>query len=169
MKKDFIINHVLLMILQLVISNYFNFTPYAMCTILPLIIFMLPTKFGTKTTLIIAFVSGLAVDYLADGEIGLNALALIPVGYINRFLYRVIFGDEIIERELHATISKYGVGKILFALGVETLVFLSIYILADSGISRPMQFNLVKFVSSFASSMALSVLLFIFLQPKERR
>ena len=79
MKNRFVLTYVLLVIAQMLLCNYFHFTPYIMLTILPIMVFCIPTRVSVFWTLIIAFVTGLAVDYFAEGIIGLNAAALLPV------------------------------------------------------------------------------------------
>ena len=67
MKNRFVLTYVLLVIAQMLLCNYFHFTPYIMLTILPIMVFCIPTRVSVFWTLIIAFVTGLAVDYFAEG------------------------------------------------------------------------------------------------------
>ena len=99
MKNRFVLTYVLLVIAQMLLCNYFHFTPYIMLTILPIMVFCIPTRVSVFWTLIIAFVTGLAVDYFAEGIIGLNAAALLPVAILRRTLIEAIFGPEPFEQE----------------------------------------------------------------------
>ena len=112
MKNRFVLTYVLLVIAQMLLCNYFHFTPYIMLTILPIMVFCIPTRVSVFWTLIIAFVTGLAVDYFAEGIIGLNAAALLPVAILRRTLIEAIFGPEPFEQEENITVKKYGLAKV---------------------------------------------------------
>ena len=127
MKNRFVLTYVLLVIAQMLLCNYFHFTPYIMLTILPIMVFCIPTRVSVFWTLIIAFVTGLAVDYFAEGIIGLNAAALLPVAILRRTLIEAIFGPEPFEQEENITVKKYGLAKVSLAIFIITAIFLLIY------------------------------------------
>ena len=60
----------LLAVVQMVLCNYFTFTPYIVLSILPVMVLTIPIRLNTIWTMCIAFVTGLAVDLLAEGLIG---------------------------------------------------------------------------------------------------
>ena len=68
MKNTFVFTYVLMTVAQMILSNYCHFTPYVMLTILPAMILCLPTKVNTLEAMLIAFATGLAVDWLAEGK-----------------------------------------------------------------------------------------------------
>ena len=65
MRNSFALTYVLLTVAQMVLSNYFHFTPYMMITILPVMVLCIPTNVGTVKAMLIAFATGLAVDFFA--------------------------------------------------------------------------------------------------------
>lgn len=75
MRNSFTLTYILLTVGQMILSNYFHFTPYVMLTILPAMVLCIPTKTGTVKAMLIAFVTGLAVDFFAEGTLGINALS----------------------------------------------------------------------------------------------
>ena len=64
--------YILLLIIQLLLCNYFMLSPYVMLTLLPAMVLSIPLRYATPQVLLIAFVTALAVDFLADGVPGLN-------------------------------------------------------------------------------------------------
>lgn len=79
MKQNYFLMFLLILGVQLLICNYLHITAYLTLSLLPCAILLLPTKVGTTASMLIAFASGLTVDVLAEGVVGLNALALVPV------------------------------------------------------------------------------------------
>ena len=89
MRRNFTLAYLILVVAQVLICNYFHVTQYVMLSILPAMILCLPPKCGTTASLLIAFVTGLAVDFLADGVPGLNAMALLPVAMLRLPVIRI--------------------------------------------------------------------------------
>ncbi len=169
MKNRFVLTYVLLVIAQMLLCNYFHFTPYIMLTILPIMVFCIPTRVSVFWTLIIAFVTGLAVDYFAEGIIGLNAAALLPVAILRRPLIEAIFGPEPFEQEENITVKKYGLAKVSLAIFIITAIFLLIYNIADCAGTRPFIFILAKVCLSLLASYILSLLAINLLSYDDRR
>ena len=169
MKNRFVLTYVLLVIAQMLLCNYFHFTPYIMLTILPIMVFCIPTRVSVFWTLIIAFVTGLAVDYFAEGIIGLNAAALLPVAILRRTLIEAIFGPEPFEQEENITVKKYGLAKVSLAIFIITAIFLLIYNIADCAGTRPFIFILAKVCLSLLASYILSLLAINLLRYDDRR
>ena len=169
MKTRFVLTYVLLVIAQMLLCNYFHFTPYIMLTILPIMVFCIPTRVSVFWTLIIAFVTGLAVDYFAEGIIGLNAAALLPVAILRRTLIEAIFGPEPFEQEENITVKKYGLAKVSLAIFIITAIFLLIYNIADCAGTRPFIFILAKVCLSLLASYILSLLAINLLSYDDRR
>ena len=169
MKNNFIIKYILLVMAQILICNYFHLTSYVMLTILPGLVLCMPTRYTTMQAMLIAFVTGLATDFLADGVIGLNAVALVPVAYFRKSIYRLYFGEDLIVRERDFTIHKYGVWKVGAAVMTAQALFLLIYLWGDGAASRTFLFNLERFAFSLIAGTVLSVIIAGFIQPDERR
>lgn len=169
MKNRFVLTYVLLVIAQMLLCNYFHFTPYIMLTILPIMVFCIPTRVSVFWTLLIAFVTGLAVDYFAEGIIGLNAAALLPVAILRRTLIEAIFGPEPFEQEENITVKKYGLAKVSLAIFIITAIFLLIYNIADCAGTRPFIFILGKVCLSLLASYILSLLAINLLSYDDRR
>lgn len=168
MKQNFLLRFLLLLVAQILLCNYFHVTQYIMLSILPAMILCLPTKTGTTAAMFIAFASALAVDFLAEGLIGINAIALVPVALCRRELCRAIFGSELIVRGDAFSISRNGAVKVIFALTVVQSLFLLVYLWADGAAARPLMFNALRFACSLVAGVLLSIPVTRILCPEDR-
>lgn len=67
MKKNFFLYYILLVIAQVLISEWFTFSPYLTLSILPVLVLCIPTRYSTIASMLIAFATGFAVDFLSEG------------------------------------------------------------------------------------------------------
>jgi rod shape-determining protein MreD len=158
-----------MVVVQILICNYFHLSAYIMLSILPVIILCLPTKIGTVPAMLIAFATGLAVDALSEGMLGINTLSLVPVAFIRKSMINLIFGNELFERKDNISIRKFGYGKVSFAILVVQSVFLLIYIYADGAGTRPLLFNAIRFFLSLLSGYLLSLLIVDIIASDDRK
>lgn len=160
---------VFLLICQIALCNFANLGPYVMLSILPAMIMCVPLSVGTAGCMFIAFVSGLSVDWLSEGLIGINAAALVPVGLARKTLIRVILGEDMINRKDSFSIRKNGLGKILTLMITAGIIFFSIYVILDGAGTRPFWFCASRFAASLATGAALSILTANILSPDDRK
>ena len=119
--------------------------------------------------MLIAFATGLGTDFLAEGLIGLNAAALVPVAACKRFICDSVFGKELILLGEDISMRKHGIGKVTFALLIVQGIFLIVYIWADGGPARPLVFNLIRFAASLVAGVGLSLVVAHMMDPNERK
>ncbi|MCQ2134661.1 MAG: hypothetical protein MJY88_06805 [Bacteroidales bacterium] len=169
MKQNFFLYYILLVIAQVLICEWFNLSAYVMLSILPALVLCIPTKFSTTSSLLIAFATGFMVDFMAEGVIGLNILALVPVAAAREHVIRFVFGEEPLVREDSISIRKYGIGKVIFSIVLVQSLFLLVYIIADGAGARPFIFNILRFACSLLAGSALSVFIVDILTSEERR
>lgn len=169
MNSKFWLTYVLLVIAQAILYNYCHFTPYLILTILPVIVLCIPTSVGTNAALLIAFATGLAVDYFAEGALGINAASLVPIALIRRPLIGLMFGSEPFERKENINAQKYGFTKVSLAFICVTAIFLAIYILIDCAGTRPAWFIMLTLVVSVFGSYLLSITVINLLAYDDRR
>ncbi len=158
-RNHYFLSFFLLLILQILICNYLNLSLYLSLSILPLLILMLPIRFGTVFAMLLAFASGLAVDFLSEGVLGLNALALVPVALARKGIIYLIFGSEFFARKEDISVRKHGIAKMSVAIVMAQSIFLLIYIWADGASTRPLMFNTIRFFVSLTAGWLLSLLL----------
>lgn len=163
------IAYILLAIVQMVICNYFQFSPYLVISILPAMVLCIPLTISTNLCMLTALITGLSVDWLAEGLIGINASALIPVAYARKTLIRVFLGEDLISRKDTFSFRKNGIGKILMALLISYALFFAVYIFLDGAGVRPFMFNLTRFVLSMLCSLIPGLLVTGSLTKEERR
>lgn len=168
-RQAFWIAYILLLIAQLLLSNYCQFTPYVMVSILPVMILCIPTRVNRFWVLVIAFASGLLVDWLTEGLLGLNALALVPVAYFRDGIIRLIFGEELFSRNESFSVSNDGVFPIAMAILLAQALFLAIYVWVDSAGTREFLFNLYRFLASLGAGVLVSLLTLNALASDARR
>lgn len=163
------IAYILLVIVQMVICNYFQFSPYLVISILPAMVLCIPLTISTNLCMLTALITGLSVDWLAEGLIGINASALIPVAYARKTLIRVFLGEDLISRKDTFSFRKNGIGKILMALLISYALFFAVYIFLDGAGVRPFMFNLIRFVLSMLCSLIPGLIVTGSLTKEERR
>ena len=168
-RGDFWLAYGLLLLAQLLLSNYFHITPYITLTLLPVMVLCLPIRINTIGAMLIACLSGLTIDILSEGVLGLNALALIPVAYLRRSLVNLIVGPELFARKEDFSVGRYGFGKVAVALLLSLLLFLVIYIWADGAGTRPLWFNGLRLAASLVASFLVSLLTLGVLAPDPRK
>ena len=167
MRRNITLAYLILVVAQVLICNYFHVTQYVMLSILPAMILCLPPKCGTTASLLIAFVTGLAVDFLADGVPGLNAMALLPVAMLRLPVIRFVFGEDVFESG-GFSLRRNGIAKVSFAVILVQALFLLLYILADGAGTRPFWFNISRLGASLLAGYLLSLLIVDILSPDNR-
>lgn len=147
----------LLLVLQILLLNLFNFSQYLTIFFLPAAILCVPVRRGGIYALAVAFIAGFLTDFFADGMLGLVTCALLPVGYARTWILRSIFGPDFFERGEDLSYRRLGFWPVLLALVLATLLFMLIYVWADGAGTRPFWFNLVRVLLSTLVSTALSL------------
>lgn len=155
--QNSILTYILLVLAQILICNFINTGPYVFLTLLPVLILCLPLSIPSIPLMLIAAVSGLAVDWLAEGVTGLNMAAAVPVAFIRNPVARVLFGEDQMERGEGFSFRKNGILKISAAILICTSVFLAIYIFLDSAGTRTFLFNLLRFAISLSCGYILAI------------
>ena len=168
-RPQFWLTYILLVIVQLLLTNYLRVSPYLMLTLLPALVLCISIRVGTMGCMLIAFVTGLTVDLLSEGMLGLNALALVPVAFCRSGIIRLVFGTEVFARGEDFSPERNGLGKVVLALLIAYIIFLGIYVWIDSAGMRSLTFNAIRFAVSLASSLLLSLLTLGILAPDPRR
>lgn len=165
----FWLTFILMVIAQMVICNYFPASPYVMISILPAIVLLIPIQYGTPMALVVAFVTGLCVDFLSDGVPGLNAFSLVPVAFCRKNIVSLIFGEELFARKENVSFAKHGAVKVALALLFAEFIFFLLYIHMDIAGTRPFSFRLLRFVLSLSVSSPLALLVADRLTKEDRK
>lgn len=167
--QHFGILYCLLLIGQVILCNYAALGPYIMLTMLPAMIMCIPTTVSTAACMLIAFASGLAVDWLSEGLIGLNAAAAVPVALIRNGAVKIFLGEDLITRGDRFSIKKNGLFKIAVVMFTALVVYLGIYIFLDGAGTRPAWFSFTRLGVSAVCCMVLSLIVTGILSPDDRK
>ena len=167
--QHFGILYSLLLIGQIVLCNYAALGPYVVLTMLPAMIMCLPTTLRTSTCMLIAFASGLCVDWLSEGLIGLNAAAAVPLALLRNSIIKVFLGEDLITRGDRFSVRKNGLSKVMVAMFTANILYLGIYVLLDGAGTRPAFFNLARLGISTACCLVLSLIVTNILSPDDRK
>ena len=167
--QHFGILYSLLLIGQIVLCNYAALGPYVVLTMLPAMIMCLPTTLRTSTCMFIAFASGLCVDWLSEGILGLNAAAAVLVALLRNGIIKIFLGEDLITRGDRFSVRKNGLSKIMVAMFTANILYLGIYILLDGAGTRPALFSLTRAGVSTACCLVLSLIVTNILSPDDRK
>lgn len=167
--QHFGILYCLLLIGQMILCNYATLGPYIMLTMLPAMIMCIPTTVSTSVCMLIAFASGLAVDWLSEGLIGLNAAAAVPVALLRNGTIKIFLGEDLITRGDRFSIKKNGLFKIAVVMFTALIAYLGIYVFLDGAGTRPTWFNFTRLGLSTICCLALSLIVINLLSPDDRK
>lgn len=167
--QNYSLTFTLVLICQLFLSNYNCLGPYIMLTMLPTMILCLPISVGTFTTMLIAFGCGFATDLFAEGLLGLNVAALLPVAFCRKGLIRIFLGEDLIARKDNFSIRKNGIVKISLAQVTASAIFLAAYIFLDGAGTRPFWFCASKFFASLGCCWILGLCVINILTIDDRK
>lgn len=154
---------------QMILCNFAGFSPYIMLTMLPAMIVCVPLSINTPICLALAFATGLSVDWLSEGLIGINAASLVPVALMRKPLIRFFLGEDLITRNDSFSFRKNGIGKISLVLIASLLIFLGIYIFLDGAGTRPTWFNLTRMGISLLCNYVLALIVTNILTVDDRK
>lgn len=161
--------YTLLVIGQVVLCNYGQLGPYIMLSILPAMVLCIPPSMSTIAGMLIAFISGLSVDWLSEGLLGLNTAAILPVALMRKGIIKIFMGEDIISRGDRFSYKKNGFAKISAANSICLIVFLALYIILDGAGTRPAWFCLSKGCLSFVFNFFLAIIVTNILSPDDRK
>lgn len=167
--QNFGLLYFLLVLAQIILCNFTNLGPYVMLTLLPAMIICVPLTVSTPLVMLLAFMTGLSVDWLSEGLVGINASCLVPVALMRKPLIRFFLGEDLITRSDSFSIRKNGVGKISMLLSLSIIIFLGLYIILDGAGTRPMWFNLTRLGISFVCNFILSLIVTNILTVDDRK
>ncbi len=155
--NSFSLKYILLVILQILLWEFFDISQLMLLCIVPTLILCLPTRVGTTASLILAFVTALVLDFFCGSPLGLSIAALLPVAACRRIVVRLVFGAEIYFLGENLSYKRHGWVKFLLGILLMTSVFLIVYILLDSAGTRALWIDILKFICSLALSTIISM------------
>jgi hypothetical protein len=149
--------YIILLTVQILLCNYLHLSQFVMVSILPAMILFSDVRLSKASVLCLAFVLAFAVDFLADGVLGLNVLALVPVAFLRDGVIRLVFGEEHFSRGEGISLVRQGIWKVSTAITMVQALYLLIYIWADGAGTRPLWFCALRFLASLLAGGILSL------------
>jgi len=167
--QNFGLLYFLMTLAQIILCNFTNLGPYDMLSLLPAMVICVPLTVSTPLCMLLAFATGLSVDWLSEGLVGLIAASLVPVALMRKPLIRFFLGEDLITRSDSFSFRKNGIGKITMLLFIATVLFLGIYIILDGAGTRPVWFNLTRLGVSLACNCILALIVTNILTVDDRK
>lgn len=151
------VKFILLFVVQLLVWNFFSFLQYVFIVFLPVMLLCQPVERGTIRLMLLAFVVGVSADFLVNGQLGLTALALVPVAALRRPVIQLVFGHELIARGEELSFHRQRYTRFITATLILTAVFLLVYLWVDGAGMYSLSFLALKYGISLLASTAVSI------------
>lgn len=164
--SKFWITYAVLVVAQILLCECLHLSQLLSLWFLPMMILCVPIRHSTPFLLVLAFVTGLAVDVLSHGVLGLTSAALLPVALLRNLTIRLVCGAEVFSRGEDISVRRQGVLKMGLSTMLLTAVFLVIYVVADGAGVRPGWFNFLRILLSLVLDTVVSMLLVNTLSPE---
>lgn len=136
----------LLIICQILLSEYVNIWPLLYIAIFPQFIILLPPAINRTVHLLIAFALGMAIDIFADGVLGLNAAALVAMAYLRPSFIKITLSKANLDTtdNLPLLPRTVEIQKLAVLNGFMLAIFFLVYILLDSAGMFPFWYTILK-------------------------
>ena len=153
----YVISFVTIVTAQVLLNVYCGFTPYLVLNLLPLAILSLP--YGTNTTwsVVLAFLVGLAVDFISTGTLGLNSIALMPVALARRPILWLTASDFVSFPQSENPLTRLDTLKVALTALLSCTLFLAVFSVVETAGTRPFGFVVLRVLFSSAVDAALFV------------
>lgn len=160
---------ILMLAMQMVLTKYCQIGACVLISMLPAMILCLPTTNSTIVNMLIAMLCGLCVDFLAEGIWGLNAVALLPVAFIQKTVISLVIGKDLVERGYPFSYAANGFFKISLSMLICVLVYTTIYMIMDGVGLNDWFFITRRVILSTVASMVFCLIAANILCPKPQR
>lgn len=158
----------LLIICQILLSEYVNIWPLLYIAIFPQFIILLPTSTNRTLYLLSAFALGLCIDLFADGILGLNAAALTAMAYARPLVLKFTLPKGTFDNNENSPLTPrtIEITSLTVITALMLAVFFTVYILIDSAASFTIGYTLLKLSVCIIANTLVSTLLNLTLLDK---
>ena len=148
----------ILIICQMLLSEYVNIWPVLYIAIFPQLIIMLPPTTNKTVLMLAALILGLCTDIFADGVIGLNAAALVAMAYLRPSVLKLALSKAALESSENQPLLPKNVEpqKLALLTSIMLAIFFSVYIVIDSAGTFPLWYILLKTIVCVAANTIIS-------------
>lgn len=151
------LKYLLLICVQILLWNFFNFSQFLMIAIVPALVICFTLRRSSAADMIVSFVIGFACDFFCGAPLGLTSLALVAVAAFRKPIVRLVMGSEVFSRGEEISPYRQGWSKMAITTTILTLLFLLIYVCVDTAGTRPFWVDLIKIGASLALSTPISL------------
>lgn len=155
-----------MLVIQLLICNYVNISPFIYIYIIPIIILFLPYKFKSFVIMPIAFVIGLTIDVFGSGIPGMNAAALTAMAALRPFFLSLVINEKNVNKNDSPTPMEIGIWNYLIYTILSFFIFFAIYVLLDNMSFKPLLFNTLRVVIGTVINAILATVIGIVIQDR---
>lgn len=151
------LKYLLLICVQILLWNFFNFSQLLMIAIIPALVVCFTLRRSAAVDMIVAFIIGLACDFFCGAPMGLTSLALVAVAAFRKPIVMLVMGSEVFSRGEEISPYRQGWGKISITTVILTFIFLLIYVCVDTAGTRAFWIDLIKIGASLLLSTPISL------------
>ncbi len=157
----YIVFGIIMLIAQILISDFVNIWPLLYITIFPLFVISIPLSVNRSLYMLIAFLYGLCIDIFADGVIGLNAAALVAMAYPRLFFAKLVLSKANVESLENQSLTSRLIELPKYSLIVlfEYSAFFLVYSILDSYGNVPLSFALIRFATCIIVNTILTIII----------
>lgn len=158
----------LMVVCQILLSEYVNIWPVLYIAIFPQFIILLPPAMNRSLYMIVAFLLGLCIDIFADGVLGLNAASLVAMAYARPVALKFTLSKGNLDNMEGQPITPKTVDipKIIMINVLMLSVFFTTYILLDSAATFTFLYTLLKIALCVAVNGVITIICNIVLIEK---
>lgn len=149
----------LIFLLQGVLQGFIDFNPLIQFCLLPMVIIALPQNWKIPVVMTVAFIIGLAADFMAQGIPGINAGAAVLVAALRDVIYRRLISTDNRSAAFAPSILSLGKMQYFKYIAILSAIYCLLYIFLDRFSLAPLGENLLRFLTTFSVS---TVVIFIF-------
>lgn len=157
---------ILLIAIQLLLDNYLDLGIYIYLFIVPYFILFLPYRYKTIPTMFLAFFAGLAIDFLSNGVLGLNAGALTTMALFRQSFMQLVVNEQSMDKYETPTLKDMGILRYSLFVLLSYLVFFITFSLLDNFGSGMVLISILKTIISSISNTVLIVIISFIIQER---
>ena len=150
----YIFGFVVILILQLLCSEFINLWPILYIAVIPLLVILLPPDISTYLLMLSGFAVGLLTDAL-----GLNAACCTLLAASRNLITRPMRRYDIQTEEMDLNYGEFRPGKLVTLLLASYLVFFIPYVLIDGPMGKGVLYLSLRIILNVAVNVVIAYLL----------
>ncbi len=158
LKNNILVNFLLVLAIQVVLSGLVDFGPLLNICIYPLFIITLPINIKANRLLLWAFAMGLATDYFTNSIMGLNSASAVFMAAAQPYLFGIISRKGDLENQIRPGLAQLGLVRFTNYLLISLLIHHTVLSFIESFGLANFLYNLPRMLVSLAANSLLIIL-----------